>query len=195
MMPLDLAPAGTLVNFLIYLGLGFGFGYILEASGFGDARKLAGQFYFTEMTVLKVMFTAVIVAATLIFWASALELVNFDALWVNPTYLWPGVIGGLVMGVGFLIGGYCPGTSLVSLATFKIDGVFFVFGVMFGAFLFSETVQSFNGPWNASFLGRYTLGDWLGVGSGVAVFLIVVLAYVLFWGGDKIHDVLHGKGA
>ena len=61
-------------------------------------------------------FTAIIVAMTLIFLTSSLGLLDYNLLWVPPTYLWPGIVGGLIMGVGFIIGGFCPGTSLVAMA-------------------------------------------------------------------------------
>ena len=73
MAPFDLvAILGVTGSYLVYLGIGFGFGFILESSGFGDSRKLAAQFYFRELRVLKVMFTAIVVAMLLVFWASAL---------------------------------------------------------------------------------------------------------------------------
>ena len=65
------------------------------------------------------MFTAIVVAMVLIFAATALGLLDYNAIWVNPTYLWPGIVGGLIMGAGFIIGGFCPGTSLVAAATAK----------------------------------------------------------------------------
>jgi hypothetical protein len=92
--------------YLIFLLIGFLFGYVLEISGFGNSKKLAAQFYFSEMTVLKVMFTAIVVAMAGIFLTSALGLLNYNLVWVNPTYLWPGIVGGLIMGVGFIIGGF-----------------------------------------------------------------------------------------
>ena len=46
--------------YLVYLAIGFGFGYVLEIAGFADSRKLAAQFYFKDLTVLKVMFGAII---------------------------------------------------------------------------------------------------------------------------------------
>ena len=120
-----------------------GFGAILEMAGFGDSRKLAAQFYFKDMTVLKVMFTGIVVAAVLIFLSSSLGLLDYDRLWVNPTYLYPGIVGGLIMGVGFIVGGFCPGTSLVAASTLKLDGIFFVLGGLFGVWAFGESVGSF----------------------------------------------------
>ena len=78
---------GTLVYFLVFLLIGMGFGAILEMAGFGDSRKLAAQFYFKDMTVLKVMFTGIVVACVLIFLSTGLGLLNYDRIWVNPTYL------------------------------------------------------------------------------------------------------------
>ena len=129
--------------YVVYALVGIAFGYVLEISGFGNSKKLAAQFYFKDMTVLKVMFGAIIVAMVLLFAATAVGLLDYNLVWVNPTYLWPGILGGLIMGFGFIIGGFCPGTSPVSMATGKIDGIFFVLGVAFGIFMFGETVQYF----------------------------------------------------
>lgn len=179
--------------YLIYLLIGFAFGYVLEISGFGESPRLAAQFYFKDLTVLKVMFTAIVVAMVLIFGASALGLLDYNLIWVNPTYLWPGILGGLIMGVGFIIGGFCPGTSLVSLATFKIDGLFFALGGLFGIFLFGESVGAFETFWNSSYLGRFTLMDWLGLPAGVVVVLIVLMALFMFWGAEQLEKIFGGR--
>ncbi len=84
-----------------------------------------------------------------------LGILDFNLVWVNPTYLWSGIVGGLIMGVGFIVGGFCPGTSLVAMATRKIDGLFFVLGGLFGIFLFGETERFYDIWWNFSgYLGR-----------------------------------------
>jgi uncharacterized protein len=185
MAPYDLvATYGDVGTYVVYLLLGVGFGASLELSGFGDSRKLAAQFYFKDMTVLKVMFTAIIVAAVLIFLSSALGLLEFDRVWVNPTYLWPGIIGGLIMGVGFIVGGFCPGTSLVAASTLKIDGIFFATGVAVGIFAFGESVAGFSSFWQSSYMGRFTIPDWLGVSYGTATILLVLMALTMFYGGE-----------
>jgi rhodanese-related sulfurtransferase len=173
--------------------IGFAFGYVLEISGFAISTKLAAQFYFKDMTVLKVMFTGIIVAMVLIFAATGLGLLDYNLIWVNPTYLWPGIVGGLIMGVGFIIGGFCPGTSLVSAATLKIDGIFFAVGGLFGIFLFGETVQYFEDFWNSSYYGRLTLMDWLNLPTGVVVLGVVLMALFMFWGGEQLERAFGGQ--
>lgn len=175
--------------YLIFALLGFAFGYVLEISGFGDSRKLAGQFYFKELTVLKVMFTAIVVAMVLIFIAVGLGLLDYNAIWVNPTYLWSGILGGLIMGVGFIIGGYCPGTSLVSAATLKIDGIFFVLGTLTGIFFLGETVGFYEDFFNGSYYGRLTIMDWLNLPNGVVVTIVMFMALFMFWGSEQLERI------
>jgi hypothetical protein len=183
---------GKPLAYLIYLLIGFGFGYVLESSGFAHSPKLAAQFYFKDLTVLKVMFTAIIVAMVLIFGATALGWLDYRLIWVNPTYLWPGIIGGLIMGVGFIIGGFCPGTSLTALATLKLDGVFFVLGAFFGIFLFGETVEFYEVWWNSSYMGRFTLPQLFNVETGWVVLGVVLMALFMFWGGEKLEKIFGG---
>jgi len=188
--PLDLIPLyGKFWAYLVYAVIGFGFGYALEVSGFGNSKKLAAQFYFKDLTVLKVMFTAIVVAMVLIFAASSLGLLDYNLIYVNTTYLWPGIVGGLIMGVGFIIGGFCPGTSLVAMVTKKIDGLFFVLGGLFGIFVFGEVVDYFATFWNSSNYGRVTLMDVFNLPTGVVVVLVVLMALFMFWGGEQLERI------
>jgi hypothetical protein len=187
MAPFDLtAIAGTLRYAALFGAIGFGFGAILEMAGFGDTRKLAAQFYLRDMTVLKTMFTAIVVAALLLFGAASFGLLDLGRVWVNPTYLWPGIVGGLIMGVGFVVGGFCPGTSLVAAATLKVDGILFVLGALVGVGIFGESVSSFEPFWLSSYLGRFTLDAWLGLPVGVVLVLVVAMALSMFWAAERI---------
>lgn len=183
--PLQLMP-GFAVNLAAFL-IAFGFGFVLERSGFGDSRRLAAQFYFHEQRVLKVMFTAIVTAMLLLFTCSALGLLNFDLVFVNPTHLGPAILGGVVLGVGFIVGGYCPGTSLVSAATGKIDGMFFVGGVTAGVILFSESYDMVRTFFEHSGdFGRLQLFELFGIEPGVMVFLAVTMAVGVFWGAGRL---------
>lgn len=181
-------------TYVLFGLIGFAFGFTLEMSGFGNSRKLAAQFYFTDLTVLKVMFTAIITAMVLTFGAVGLGLLNFNQVWVNPTYLASGILGGLIMGVGFIIGGFCPTTSLAAASTGKIDGMFFVFGGFFGAFLFSETETYFDNWYtNAGYYGRLTLDQVFHLPVGVVVFLVVLMALFMFWGAEQLERIFGKK--
>jgi hypothetical protein len=184
---------GKPLMYVVFGLIGFFFGFILEISGFGNSKKLAAQFYFKDMTVLKVMFTAIVVAMVLLFAAVGLGWLDFNGVWVNPTYLWPGIVGGLVMGVGFIVGGFCPGTSLVALSTLKIDGLFYVLGVLTGIFLFGETVGLYEEWWNSSYMGRLTIMDWLKVPTGWVVVGLVLMALFMFFGSEILEKIFGNR--
>ena len=93
---------GLVIAFII----GILFGFTLERAGFGSSRKLALQFYFRDMTVLKVMFTAIVVAMVGILFLNLADILDISRIYLNPTYLIPQVLGGVIMGAGFVIGGY-----------------------------------------------------------------------------------------
>lgn len=192
--PLPLAELfGHWGSYVVYAIIGVGFGMTLESAGFGNSKLLAAQFYFKDMRVFKVMFTAIIVAMTLVFLSSSLGLLDYNLVWVPPTYLWPGIVGGLIMGVGFIIGGFCPGTSLVGMATGKLDAVIFVFGVLFGIYLFGETVGSFAVFFESSYMGRFTLPELFNASYGVVVLVIVVVALALFVVAEKVEAIINQR--
>ena len=181
-------------TYVLFGLVGFAFGFTLEMSGFGNSTKLAAQFYFKDLTVLKVMFTAIVTAMVLLFGAVGLGILNFSQVWVNPTYIASGVVGGLIMGVGFIVGGFCPTTSLASASTGKIDGMFFMLGGFVGAFLFGETEQYFT-QWynNAGYLGRLTLDQVFHLPIGVVVLLVVLMALFMFWGAEQLERIVGKK--
>ena len=177
-------------TYVVFGLIGFAFGYTLEMSGFGDSRKLAAQFYFTEMTVLKVMFTAIVTAMVLLFGAVSLGILNFNQVWVNPTYLSSGILGGLIMGVGFIVGGFCPTTSLASASTGKLDGMLFMLGGFVGAFLFGETESFFDNWYTYSgYFGRLTLDQVFHLPIGAVVLLVVLMALFMFWGAEQLERI------
>lgn len=101
--PLGLGGAGGL---LVGLLAGVAFGFVLERGGLGDPKKLTALFYLEDFTMLQVMFTAIAVAAAGIGALSLLGVVDLTEIAVQPTYLWPQAVGGLILGVGFALGGY-----------------------------------------------------------------------------------------
>jgi uncharacterized protein len=116
---------------------GFLFGYVLENSGFGSPCKLTAQFRLTDWSVLKVMFTAIVVAAAGLFALKQVGLINPDGVFVPTALLMAAAIGGVMVGSGFAVGGYCPGTSVVGLFSGRVDALVFLIGLVLGTFVFA----------------------------------------------------------
>ena len=194
MAPIDIsATLGHVWLNVFYVLTGIGFGFALERAGFGNSNNLAAQFYLKDMRVLKVMFTAIMTAMLLIFWADALGLLSYSQLYINPAYLGSGILGGLIFGMGFVVGGYCPGTALVSMATFKLDGLFFVMGLVAGMTVFGETVDRFRVFYDTNgYLGVVTLPEILHLRQGAVVLGVVLLALGMFRAAEKIEQHFRG---
>jgi uncharacterized membrane protein YedE/YeeE len=184
---------GDQVSYIIAFFIGISFGFWLERAGFGSSRKLAAQFYFTDMTVLKVMFTAIITAMTGLLFFSLFGWIDLSLVYINPTYLWPQIIGGLILGVGFVIGGYCPGTSIVAASTGKIDGFFFIGGAMAGMFVFGETYSWISDFHKSGAMGTVLVSDWLNISMGLVGFLIILMALLMFWGGEWLEKKFNSR--
>ncbi len=107
------------LNLVVALAIGFLFGFVLEQAGFSSSRRLAGVFYGYDLTVLRVFFTAAVTAATGVLLLGAAGLLDLNVIFVNPTWMKPAIVGGVIMGLGFLLGGFCPGTSVCAVAIGK----------------------------------------------------------------------------
>ena len=175
---------GEQTSFVIAMLIGISFGFWLERAGFGYSRKLALQFYFRDMTVLKVMFTAILVAMVGLLFLTLFGWMDISKIYINPTYLWAQLVGGLILGIGFAVGGYCPGTSIVGAVTGKIDGMIFVVGALFGMFVFGEIFPGIEKLFYAAFMGDITLPKLFGISSGMVGFLVIIMAVGMFLGGE-----------
>lgn len=168
------------------LVIGIAFGWFLERSGMGSARKLAGQFYLRDLTVFKVMFTAILTAMLGVFWLGWIGFVDLSMIYVPETFLAPQLVGGLVFGAGFALGGLCPGTSCVSAATGRIDGLFVVFGMFAGVLSMGLLFDKFSTFYDSTARGAYTLPQLLHVSYGIVVFGIVIVAIAGFRGAEAL---------
>ena len=173
-------------NNVIAILVGIAFGFILESTGFSSSRKLAGVFYGYDFTVLKVFFTAAITSAIGIYYFHYMGWVDASLIYINPTYIGPAIVGGVVMGLGFIMGGYCPGTSYTGVAIGKIDAIIYVLGIMVGIFIFSQLYNVLEPIYNGYYQGNVTLMDSLNWNPYWFVFLFTVAAVIIFALSDLI---------
>lgn len=178
LIPNEIIPAEW--NSIFALVIGLAFGYILESSGFSSSRKLAGVFYGYDFAVLKVFFTAALVSSIGILYLDYMGYLDLGALYVHPTYLKGALIGGGIMGLGFITGGFCPGTSLCAAAIGKIDALVYVAGILIGIFLFSELFSRFEPLYDGGYMGYLTIMDAFEISPYVFVFAFTLLAVLAF---------------
>lgn len=179
LIPLDII-SGQWNNVIAVL-IGMAFGVVMEGSGFSSSRKIVGLFYGYDFTVLRVFMTATIVAAIGLLYFEYMGWVDMSLIYIHPTYLTAAIVGGLFMGAGFIMGGFCPGTSLIGVAIGRIDGIVFTIGLMVGIFIFSEMYSVFEGIYNGSYLGHVKINDYLGISSGLFVLLFTIISIVAFY--------------
>lgn len=160
--------------------IGIFFGMILESSGFSSSRKIVGVFYGYDMTVLKVFMTAVGVAMVGLLYFHYFGWLDLTMIYINPLYLYATLVGGVIMGIGFLMGGYCPGTSFAGAAIGKIDAIVFSLGMFLGIILFSEAYPLFANLYTSHYYGALKLDDVLGISSGWIAFLFVLIMISLY---------------
>ncbi len=167
----------------IALGIGILFGFVLERAGFGDSRNLTNIFYFRDMRVLQVMFTAIVTALVGLLILSWVGLFNYSALLqysLLKTYFWPQLVGGLLMGTGFIVGGFCPGTSVVGMMSAKLDALVFFLGMVSGMWIFAAGFPLWEGFYKSSDMGRITLWQYFGVRPEWMALAIVIMALAAF---------------
>ena len=172
-----LGPSGALGA---ALAIGFAFGWFLERGGLGSAPKLAGPFYLTDLTVFKVMFSALLTAMLGAFWLDRLGVLRLDLVYLPETFLLPQALGGLLFGAGFLVAGLCPGTSCVAAATGRRDGLAVMGGMLLGVLLFNVAFDWVAPLYSATPLGAVRLTDLAGVPYGAGVAAVTALALAGF---------------
>ena len=160
--------------------IGIAFGACLERSGLGSARKLMGQFDLTDLTVFKVMFSAIVTAMLGAFWLSRLGVLDLSKVYLPETWLVPQLVGGLLFGVGFGLAGLCPGTSCVAAATGRGDGLAVVIGMLFGVLVTGAALPLFERFYTSTARGGFTIPSLIGASEGVVILGIVAIAFAGF---------------
>lgn len=161
--------------------VGFGFGFALERAGFSSSRRLAGVFYFTDMAVVKVMFSALITAMLGLAYMVGFGWMRLDQVFLMPTIYGAQVVGGLLFGVGFVMGAWCPGTAIAGLASGRIDALVFLLGAIGGSILFNEFFPVLRPLYTAGDQGVQMAYSALGLSRNVFVLAFTIVAVIAFW--------------
>ncbi|MBX3463592.1 MAG: YeeE/YedE family protein [Planctomycetes bacterium] len=180
------APIGLALALL----LGLGFGFWLERAGFGSSRKLTAIFYLRDFAVLKVMFSAMVTAALGLQALAAVGLVDLGSLYVPATVVWPQLVGGLLFGVGFVAGGWCPGTAAVGLASGRLDALVFLLGAAAGSLAFAGLAPGLDDFLHAGACDVGSLPERLGVSGPIGAAALLAVALLAFVGATLVERIM-----
>ena len=167
---------------LLTLVGGVAFGVVLERAGFGSGCKLTAVFYGYDMSVVKVMFTAIVTAMVGLWLLASIGVIDMQEIYIVPTNYVAQLVGGLVFGAGFVIGGYCPGTAVVACAAGRTDAWVFALGILAGIAVYARFMGDVEQWIRANAIDDVTLPSLTGIAAGWWVVLFVVLLALAAWG-------------
>ncbi len=174
------AAFGRDMSLVVAVVAGVFFGFFLERGGLGNPHKLTGVFYLTDFTVPKVMFTAVLVASTGLYLLSDLRLLDIGRVLFVPTYFWPQAAGGALFGIGYVLSGYCPGTSVAGAATGRIDALLTMAGIGAGSYQFAVYYPRIERFYLSSPMGTATVPRLFHFNHWAVIAVLWILALVMF---------------
>ncbi len=167
---------------LLTLVGGVAFGVVLERAGFGSGCRLTAVFYGYDMSVVKVMFTAIVTAMVGLWLLASIGVIDMQEIYIVPTNYAAQLVGGLVFGAGFVIGGYCPGTAVVACAAGRTDAWVFALGLLAGIAVYARFMTGVEQWIRANAVDDVTLPSLTGIAAGWWVALFVVVLALAAWG-------------
>jgi hypothetical protein len=151
------------MTWLYGLLIGVAMGALIQRVGASSPRVILQNLRLENLTVIKFMATTIAVGMIAIYLidAAAPGVMHFD---IKPTYVIGVALGGLIFGVGFALGGYCPGTCVVGVGEGRKDAWVAIAGGIVGALVFtlaySWLLEPFIKPMD---LGKVRVQDYVGV--------------------------------
>jgi hypothetical protein len=156
--------------------IGLFFGAFLYLAGLADPDKIVGALRLKDFHALRVIAVFVLVGMFGTWLLSLFGLANFN---VKLAAIWSNLLGGALLGIGFGLIGYCPGTGLACAAAGRLDALVAVIGMFFGALAFIFIYPSVAAPLEGlANYGNVTIPEVTGIPTTILVLIIVTIGVV-----------------
>lgn len=164
--------------FLQGLLVGFIFGFLLQKGTVSKFETIVGQFLLTNFTVLKIMFTAIIIGGVGMFSLRTTHMI--DHLPFDSLSLVGALVGGVVFGIGMTLFGYCPGTSIAAWAEGAHDAFFGILGMIVGAALFEPLYPYIYRTIKSAAVNSDTLSSYFNISPWLILIFFTIGAIFFF---------------
>lgn len=134
------------MTIILAIILGAFFGFALQRVGATNPQNIINMLRLKDLHLMKAIFFAIGVSSILLFLLMSIGIIDSGHLSVKSSY-YGVLVGGGLLGLGFAIAGYCPGTSLTAIADGRKDAIFFSIGGLAGALLYTLVYGAIKESW------------------------------------------------
>ena len=176
MLPNLFAPPALLIQGLF---AGLLLGLFFCKARLSQFKVIVGQLILKDFTMAKVMLTAIIVGSIGIHLFLALDLPILESL--KPESVLAIILGGMMLGIGMAILGYCPATCVAAAGQGSRGAWWGILGMLFGALAYAESYPLFKTHVIPKMLIQKTkLTEFLGLSPWIIIAILTIFAVVFF---------------
>jgi len=180
------------MNIVLAIVLGLLFGFILQKIGAANPQITINMLRLKDFHLMKAIFLGIGISSLVLFVLLNIGVIDAGNLSVKASYAGV-IIGGVILGLGWAIAGFCPGTGIVAAGAGRKDALFFILGGLLGAFVFTLSYASLKATFlfsdlggkatiaatgNEKFTALFPAVSAIALAGGIAI-IFIIIAWIL----------------